>query len=581
MSSTLIGSRYPPTRRSEVIDVYKSETRGEVEVPDPYQWLEATTEETHNWKTAQEALMKQYLERNLNRQLLEDDIRSNTDYAKFSAPTLQADGYWYWSFNSGLQAQSVIYRSNRKSPDFYNEDNAEIFFDTNLLSEDGTLALHDDTCVFSQDAKFWAYGVYSCGSDVCTIYVRPTSAPFAAKDGVQPSHNDGRLPDELRCVKFTSIVWMDDANGFLYKRYPDREALVGEGGINTGPDPSPTLYYHQLGNLQSEDTLVIKDEVHPFWYWRAERDGDYLIVSTLRDMSIKNLLWVTDLSKNVIGPNMVWDKLIDEFEAQYEVIAVDKPLLYIRTNMNASNYKVIIILMGGEVKESRDLISEDHDALLAEIKAVNNNNFAVVYKRNVNDEIYIFSFTGDRLIRLAPDFVGTAKLTGTRRQSWFYVTMTSFTCPGTIAQYDFSIDEESNRWKIRRTMEVTGLIQQDFEVRQVWFPSTDGTRVPMFIVRHKLTKFDGTAPAIQFGYGGNSVSTDPWFSPFIMTFLQRYGGILAVVNIRGGGEFGEKWHLAAIKEHKVFFFSTASRISINSSAAEVFRRFHNCHPISH
>ncbi|KAI0758635.1 prolyl oligopeptidase family-domain-containing protein [Trametes elegans] len=200
----------------------------------------------------------------------------------------------------------------------------------------------------------------------------------------------------------------------------------------------------------------------------------------------------------------------------------------------------------------KDHIPEDKKAHLQDVCVINDDHAAIVYKRNVIDEIYLYQLsTGKRLTRLAPDFVGAASVNGRRKQPFFFSTLTGFTNPGIVARYNFEEKDEDKRWSIYRTTLVSGLDPKDFSAEQVWYTSKDGTRVPMFIVRHKDTKFDGTAPRYNTvsisgpRYGGFTISINPFFSPSILTWMQKYGAILAVPNIRGGGEFGEEWHLAA------------------------------------
>ena len=236
----------------------------------------------------------------------------------------------------------------------------------------------------------------------------------------------------------------------------------------------------------------------------------------------------------------------------------------------------------------------------------------------VKDELYVYQLsTGKRLHRLAPDFVGAMTLSGRRKQSWFFPTLTGFTNPGIVAKYDFGVKEEDKRWSIYRSTLVNGLNPDDFaaeqvsmtmacialrklKARQVWYNSKDGTRVPMFVVRHKDTKFDGTAPALQYGeplsirhgprgtanhplppgYGGFTISINPFFSPAILTWMQKYGAILAVANIRGGGEFGEEWHLAGTRERKVGNELTSCLLHSNAAAdrmhvGQLLRRLHS------
>ncbi|OSD01749.1 hypothetical protein PYCCODRAFT_1368709 [Trametes coccinea BRFM310] len=560
-----VPNRYPQARRSDHVDVYKSESKGEVRVHDPYQWLEHNTPETEEWTTAQEQFTRQYLDQNPERQDLEDQIRKNMDYARFSAPSLKDDGRWYWYYNTGLQAQSVLYRSKDGTlPDFSQgkDPGGEVFFDPNLLSSDGTAALA--ATAFARSGGHFAYGISRSGSDFFTIYVRPTSAPLASVNGSKVSHDDQRLPEEIRFVKFSGISWTHDSKGFFYQRFPSREshgsAADDLAGTETQSDKNAMLYYHRLGTQQSEDVLVYKDDSEPEWMWGTqitELDGRYLLLSIRRDTSRKNLLWITDLEKETIGQNMQWDKLINEFEANYEYIANDGTKFYFLTNKDAPMYKLVTVDIAEPAGKRvfKDLIPEDKKAHLQDVLAINGDYAAVVYKHNVIDEIYLYQLsTGKRLTRLAPEFVGAASVNGRRSQPFFFTTMTGFTNPGIVARYNFEEKNEDQRWSIYRTTLVSGLDPNDFSAEQVWYNSKDGTRVPMFIVRHKDTQFDGSAPALQYGYGGFTISVNPFFSPAILTWMQKYGAILAVPNIRGGGEFGEEWHLAGTRERKVNCF---------------------------
>ncbi|KAF8883417.1 prolyl oligopeptidase [Infundibulicybe gibba] len=545
---------YPPSRRSDHVDVYKSEAKGEVRVRDPYQWLEEYTEETDKWTTDQGEYTKSYLDKNPDKQKLEDVFRSSMDYAKFSSPTLFDDDRWYWFHNSGLQAQAVMYRSkDNKLPDFSRDDGpgGEVFFDANLLSKDGTAAL--SIYEFSDCGKYFAYGISLSGSDFSTIYIRSTESPLAQLDGQEPGRQNGRLSDEIHFVKFSGITWTPDSKGFFYQRYPDQNDTPNTDRvtIKTQGDVNAMLYYHQIGTPQSEDILIYRDQEHPEWMFNIEitESRRYIILYTMKDSSRKNLVWVSELKEKEIGLGIEWRKIYDSFDAEFEVIANEGTLLYIKTNLNAPQYKLVTVDLAEPTTHFTDLVPEDHNAHLSQVHYVNQSQFVLVYKRNVKDEIYLYSKTGKQVARLAPEFVGAANVAARQKQPWFFATMTGFNTPGTIARYDFRAPE-NQRWSIYRSTHVKGLNPEEFEAQQVWYDSKDGTKVPMFIVRHKSTKFDGTAPAIQYGYGGFSISIDPFFSPTILTFLQKYGAILAVPNIRGGGEFGEKWHLAGCREKK-------------------------------
>ncbi|KIL67398.1 hypothetical protein M378DRAFT_74086 [Amanita muscaria Koide BX008] len=553
MSSTpWTPNAYPPSRRSDHVDIYKSETRGEVNVPDPYDWLEHHSDETDKWTTAQQDFTKAYLDKNADRTRLEDAFRKSMDYPKFSAPFLNDDHRWYWFYNTGLQAQTVLYRSRDATlPDFSQTDDVgEVFFDSNLLSEDGTasLSMYD----FSHCGKYFAYGISLSGSDFSTIYIRSTCTPLASVDGRVPN-DDGRLPDELKFVKFSSISWTKDSKGFFYQRYPERES---GGHLQTGGDRNAMIYYHRVGTPQTDDILVHEDKENPEWMFGAEvtEDGNYVALYTMKDTSRKNRLWIADLREEEIRQDMKWKMICNAFDAEYDLVGNDGTLFYIRTNQSAAQYKVVTLDIEAPQPTLHNFIPEDPDAYLSRVKIFDKNKLATVYKRNVKDELFIYDNTGKQLVRLAQDFVGAVTVTARETESWLFATLTGFNTPGTIGRYDLQ-QPEGKRWSIYRTAKVSGLNPDDFEAQQVvWYNSKDGTKVPMFIVRHKSTKFNGTAPAIQYGYGGFNVSIDPFFSPTLLTFLQKYGAILAVPNIRGGGEFGETWHSAGVRENRVKVF---------------------------
>ncbi|EIW79415.1 hypothetical protein CONPUDRAFT_60260 [Coniophora puteana RWD-64-598 SS2] len=556
-------NRYPQARRSDHVDVYKSEKHGEVRVPNPYRWLEEHSEETERWINAQAEFTKEYLSKNPDREVLEQEIRANTDYARFTAPSLKRDGRWYWSYNSGLQAQNVIYRTkDDKLPDCASqapEDIGEVFFDPNLLSEDGTVAL--TTTSFSHCGKYCAYGISISGSDFFTVYVRSTDEPLSSSSA-STDHHDSRLKEEIRFVKFSSIAWTHDSKGFFYQRFPDREshglATEDKAGTETTDDKNAMLYYHRIGTPQSDDILVLKNPDEPEWRWGAyisELDGRYLYVSIGWTTARKNLLWIADLQSEEIGPNMKWKKVINDYEAEYDVFANDGTKQYLRTNANAPMYKAITIDLADDKYEQKDLIPEEKDAFLDDIGVHGNDTIVTVYKRNVIDEIYISSIDGKNRERLASDFVGAISVNGRRDMRQFFLTLTGFTNPGIVAKYDLDETSSEKRWSIFRTTVLKGLKPNEFIAEQIWYDGKDGTKVPMFVVRHTSTKLDGTAAAIQYGYGGFSISINPSFSASILSFIKRYNAIFALPNIRGGGEFGEDWHEAGIREKKLNVFN--------------------------
>ncbi|KAG8875819.1 hypothetical protein FRB98_007565 [Tulasnella sp. 332] len=583
--------RYPTSQRSDHIDTYKSKAQGEVRVADPYQWLEENSKETEQWVDEQEAFTQEYL-----------------------APSLKYDDRWYWYYNSGLSAQSIIYRSKDATLPKFDldgsqgpEDAGEIFFDPNLLTEDGTGAL--TTTAFSRCGKYFAYGVSLSGSDFFTIYVRSTDSPFNSRPEKGLADTTGRLGDVIRYCKFSGITWTHDSKGFFYQtfgkgkgplialdthfqRLPAREEHgdlnSDAAGTETTGDKNAMIYYHRLGTQQSEDTLVFQDKQNPTYLFSlgvSEVDGKYLELYTSKDtdpvrelrspscalflihpsFDIKiNKLWIADLHENEIGPNIKWHKVVDDFKASYTIVANNDRHFFAITNKDASRKKVVTFTLPNHAEwklealdvDFKEFIPEDaNGGILEDFGPVNDTAFLAHYSRDVHDKLYLVSSDGVIGEQLDPNFVGTLSASYKRDKSFFFVTFSGFNNPGIIKRYDFpnagSDVTEGATWETWRKTFLKGLVPDEFSAEQVWYDSKDGTRVPMFIVKHKNTPRDGTAPVIQYGYGGFSISQTPFFSPSMLTFIKGYGGVLALPGIRGGGEFGEDWHLAGVREKRV------------------------------
>ncbi|KAG8840264.1 hypothetical protein FRB91_006361, partial [Serendipita sp. 411] len=366
------------------------------------------------------------------------------------------------------------------------------------------------------------------------------------------------IVDTLRYIKFSSLEWTLDNKGIFYQRFPDRESHGALGsdkaGTETEVDRNAMLMYHRLGTPQSEDVLVWKDDENPEWLFGAQatEDGKYIALYTHKDTSRKNKLWITELAQNDIGLNMNWVKLIDNYEAEYSILGNDGPVLYLQTNKDSPRDKVVSVDISQNPPVFKDVIPEDPEATLVSASLVG-GHLVVVYSRNVQDELYLYTKSGEKLQRLAEDFVGSIVATAREKDTWFFVTTTGFTTPGIIYRYDFNAPEDA-RWTTHREVKIKGIKADDFLVHQEWYTGKDGTRIPMFIVRPKDIKKDGTASALQYGYGGFSYSVGPAFSATILTYIKAYGAIYVVANIRGGSEFGEEWHLAGTRERKVNVF---------------------------
>ncbi|KAL0957661.1 hypothetical protein HGRIS_001442 [Hohenbuehelia grisea] len=315
----------------------------------------------------------------------------------------------------------------------------------------------------------------------------------------------------------------------------------------------------------AQDILVHKDDENPDWMWStgiSDQLDKYLFLYITKDTSEQNLVWISDLQENNVSSNMKWIKLIDEWEWTYDIVANDGPNFYIKTNKKAPMHQVITIDLSDPYRQQKILIAEDPHTKLMDIQCLDGDKFVVLYQRNVHYEVYVVDMDGQRLLRVAEDYVGAMSVSRCRRsQSWFFLTIFGFDSPGVIRRYGLpkrflegAVEESSQKlesWSVWWKTPIKGIITDDFRTSQVWYKSFDGTLVPMYIVRHKDTPFDGTAAAIQWGYGGFNASIGPFFDPGILTFLQNYKAIFAMPNIRGGGEFGEGWHQGGMRERKL------------------------------
>lgn len=556
---------YPAARRSEASTTYKSAARGEVVVPEPYDWLEtppSQSEETAAWTRAQAAYTSAYLEGCPHKSVLQERLRANWDYARASAPSHKGDGRYYYAYNAGLAPQSQIYRATREQLAEAERVQSragpvgELFFDTNVLSDDGTVAL--TTLAFSHSGAYLAYGLSKSGSDWFNVYVRPTSAPLVSAE------HDGRLDDILEHVKFSSIAWTHDDAGFFYQRYP--AVAHADKGTETDANRDAQLYYHRLGTPQEADVLVIdKDAELPSSMWTAEvtDDGAWLLVENSKDTDTKQRYYVASLADGV-SSEMRWIPIATTFEYTMAYLANDGTRFYFMTNKDAPNYRIVAVdvdpstaqvvphvtqLRGGAAA-FHEVLPADPVAILTAATVVDTDKLLVVYSRDVKDELWLYDLrTGKQRERLLPELVGTIGQIAARREDReAFVSSVSFANPGRIERVSF--EGGAPAVTTYSTTHVAGICADDYESTQVFVTSRDGTRVPMFLTYPRDMPIDGTAPALVYFYGGFNIPLTPVFSPSMMTWVASYRGVLAFVNARGGGEYGDKWHEAGALTHK-------------------------------
>lgn len=549
---------YPSARRDES----KMENYHGVKICDPYTWLEdPDSDETKAFVEAQNQLTMPFLEKCAVRAQFHKRLTELYDYPKYSCPYKRGNRYFYFH-NKGLQNQDVLYVQDSL------DDNATVFFDPNALSEDGTVALKMGR--LSEECEYFAYGLSSSGSDWVTVR-------FMRADDL------GQLPDVLERVKFSCLAWTHDARGVFYNCYPPQDGKAD--GTETTTNLNQKLFYHVIGTSQSEDVLVAEFPDNPKWHSgvTVSDDGQYVILSITEGCEPVNRLWYCDLQQlpNGISGLLPWVRLVDNFEAQYSYITNEGSVFTFRTNLEASRYRLINIdLQKPEQAQWSTLIPEHPKDVLGFVACVNQRHLLVNYVHDVKDVLQLRELATGELIRDLPLDVGTvAGISCKKKHPDFFYKFTSFTTPGIIYHCDLS--QASPEPKVFRQVEVKGIQQDDYQTSQVFYPSKDGTKIPMFLVHARGMKRDGAQPVFLYGYGGFEHSIQPYYNVAYLLFVRHLGGILAVANIRGGGEYGQTWHKGGTLGNKQNCFddfqcaaefliqegyTTANRIAINGAS---------------
>jgi prolyl oligopeptidase len=502
---------YPPSHPDPtVVDIYHGQP-----VPDPYRWLEdLDSERTRAWIEAQNQLTFDYLQRIPARQRLLERLTQLWNYEKYSQPFKEGGRYFYFK-NDGLQNQSVLYTQESL------EAEARVLLDPNTLSEDGTVALSG--IAISRDGRYLAYGLSRSGSDWQEWKVRDIET---GED----------LPDHLRWIKFSGASWTPDGQGFFYSRYDEPPP----GREYESANYFQKLYYHRLGTPQSEDLLVYHRPDQKEWGFAGgvTEDGNYLIISVWRGTDPKNLLFYKDLR----DPNSPVVELIREFEAEYSFVGNDGSRFWLLTDLDAPRRRLVAIDLDnpGQVQE---VIPEAEETLQG--VSLINNQFVAFYLKDAHTQIKTFALDGTYLGAIPLPGLGSASgFGGKRYDTETFYTFTSFTTPPTIYRYDFT----TGRSTLFRQPQVD-FDPQAYEVQQVFYPSKDGTRIPMFLVHRRGLARTGDHPTLLYGYGGFGISLTPSFSVGLVAWLEM-GGVYAQPNLRGGGEYGEAWHQAGTKLNK-------------------------------
>ena len=507
---------YPPSPRHDQVDIYHG-----VAVPDPYRWLEdPQSAASRQWIEAQNQVTSAYLETLAGRSAISDRLTQLWNFERYSTPFKQGGRYFYFK-NDGLQNQSVLYTL----PSL--EAEPRMLLDPNTLSEDGTVSLSG--MAVSENGAYLAYGLSSAGSDWVEWYVRDIAT------GVDTD-------DRLQWVKFSGASWSHDHQGFFYSRYDEPDETTKLEAVNY----YQKLYYHRLGNPQGDDVLVYDRPDQKEWGFGGgvTEDGRYLIISVWKGTDPNNLVFYKDLR----APDSPVVELITEFEASYSFVDNEGSLFWFRTDLEAPKGRLIAIDIAQPERGAwQEIIPESDDTL--EGVGLLNHQFVADYLKDAYTTIRIFSLTGELVREVALPGIGSAGgFDGKRGDTETFYSFTSFTVPSAIYRYDMV----TGRSTLYRQPEVD-FDPAAYTTTQVFYESKDGTRVPMFITHKTGLELNGQNPTLLYGYGGFSISLTPAFSVGNLVWMEM-GGIYAVPNLRGGGEYGEEWHQAGTKLHKQTVF---------------------------
>lgn len=503
-----IALEYPETKKVSHIDEYWGE-----EIEDPYRWLEDDhAADTKDWVSAQNEVTFGYLEQIPFRDKLRDRLEEVWNYEKVSAPFVYGE-YTYYYKNNGLQNQSVLYRKKGE------EGQEEIFLDPNKLSEDGTTSLAGTA--FTKDGKLFAYSVSVAGSDWRDMYVMDTES----KD---------LLKDEITDAKFTGISWKGD-EGFYYSSYE-----APGGSKLSAMTNNHKLYFHRLGTPQSEDVLVFGDDESPRRYVGGDvtEDGRYLIISAANSTTGNELFFMDfDHPQNGIVP------IVEDMENSHYVLTSKDNSLYIHTNLNAPHNRIIRIdISNPRLAQGQEVIAETENVLDASTAG---GKIFASYLKDAITEIKQFDLAGREERTVALPGIGSAGgFSGKASEDYLYYSFTSYINPTTIYKYDIASGTSDLYVKPEVKFD-----PELYESNQVFYQSKDGTKIPMIITYKRGIELNGDNPTMLYAYGGFGISLTPSFSIANAVWLEN-GGVYAVPNLRGGGEYGEKWHLAGTKLEK-------------------------------
>ncbi len=523
---------YPKARLSDQVDDYHG-----TKVADPYRWLEnPDSPESRAWIEAENKVTFDYLAQIPQRARIKQRLTELWNYERFGVPFKQGRRYFI-TRNNGLQNQNVLYTMDSL------EAAPRLLLDPNTLSTDGTVALK--SYAVSEDGAHLAYGLSTAGSDWEEWHVRNVAT---GED----------TADVLKWVKFSGASWLKDGSGFFYSRYDEPKDAEKLKSVNY----YQKLYFHKLGTPQSEDILVYHRPDQKEWGFHGEvtEDGKYLVISITQGTDVKNRVYYKALPAKPARADLAYEQgspvveLLNDFDASYNFVGNDGSTFWFFSNLGAPRGEVLAIDTEKPARANwRKLIPEARDTLQS-VHLVN-HQFICLYMQDARSAVRLFDASGQSLRDLPLPGIGTAAgFSGRPADGEAFYSFASFTSPAVIYRYDLRTGEN-----VVFRQPALRFDPKQYETRQMFYPSKDGTPVPIFVVHRKGLNANGRNPTLLYAYGGFNISLTPTFSPSIMGWLEM-GGVYAQPNLRGGGEYGEEWHLAGtkLKKQNVFDDFTAA-----------------------
>lgn len=502
---------YPKAHKDNTVDVYFGE-----KVADPYRWLEDDmSAQTAEWVDAENAVTRKYLDNIPMRKNILKRLKETANYEKIGIP-FKRQGKWYVYRNNGLQNQSVLYQMDSPTADTSKQ---RVWLDPNALSTDGTVALKG--IYFSHNGRYMAYVISRSGSDWEEIYVKDCQT--------------GRdIDDHIVWAKFTGATWLGD--GFYYSAYDAPE----KGRETSAKNSVQKIYYHKIGTPQSEDQLFFMNPTQPLRFYNVDIDHDEKVM-TLNEggMDNGNNLYVRDLTK----PNSQFIQMCSDTRFRYSTVETVGKKMYILTNAGAPKYRLMVADVDRPGYNDWKEVVPEGESVLTDVTFAADRMILQYSKDNCN-QMYTYTTDGKRIGEIKLPTFGSTSASGMRGQKEVFYSFTSYTMPNTVYSYDLNTDK-STVWAAPKV----NFRSDDYKTDMVFYTSKDGTRAPLFITYKKGMKLNGRNPLLLYGYGGFNITYAPFFVSNYIPFLER-GGIYVHAVLRGGGEYGEDWHVAGTKLQK-------------------------------